>query len=99
MSMNQTARGCDVDEGLLWYDDDPGRDLAEKIGRAMRRYQQKFGVAPDVCYVHPSALGGNGHGQKVGGVRVAALPSVLRHHFWLGQEGQRHLRKSKRAGH
>jgi len=73
-----------VNEGLLWYDDDPGRDLAEKIMRAIRRYQQKFGALPDVCYVHPSTLGGNGKTQKVGGVSVMAKPTVLRHHFWLG---------------
>jgi len=71
-------------EGLLWYDDNPGRDLAEKIGRAARRYRQKFGTSPDVCYVHPSALDG-GEGRKAGKVRVAPLPSVLRHHFWLGR--------------
>ncbi len=77
-----------MQEGLLWYDDDPRRGLAEKIGRAARRYRQKFGAAPDICYVHPLALGGNGNGegQKVGQVRVSPLPSVLRHHFWLGQE-------------
>ncbi len=83
-----------MNEGLLWYDDDPGRDLAEKIGRATQRYQQKFGVAPDVCYVHPSALGGNGKkGQSdaslvrmVGGVSVMSKPTVLRHHFWLVRE-------------
>lgn len=80
-------------EGLLWYDDDPGRDLAEKIGRAARRYRQKFGSPPDACYVHPSALGGNGQVHKVGGVRITSLPSVLRHHFWLGQEEQRRAAK------
>nr|HID14985.1 hypothetical protein [Anaerolineae bacterium] len=83
--------------GLLWYDDDPGCDLAEKIGRAARRYRQKFGTSPDVCYVHPSALSGNGQVRKVGGVRVAPLPSVLRHHFWLGREEKRRVRRSKRT--
>ena len=73
-------------QGLLWFDDDPGRDLAEKVGRAAQRYRQKFGASPDICYVHPSALGGNGQERRVGGVRVAPLPHVLRHHFWLGQE-------------
>jgi hypothetical protein len=82
-----------VKEGLLWYDDDPGRDLAEKINRAARRYRQKFGSLPDACYVHPSALGGNGKAHKVGKVRVTSLPSVLRHHFWLGQEEQRRAAK------
>lgn len=73
-------------EGLLWYDDSPGHDLAEKIGRAARRYKQKFGTTPDVCYVHPSALNGNGKAHKVGQVRVSSRPSVLRHHFWVGRE-------------
>jgi len=76
-------------EGLLWYDDNPGRDLAEKIGRAAQRYRQKFGAAPDVCYVHPSTLSGNGNGHKVGDVCVSPLPTVLRHHFWLGREEKR----------
>ena len=75
--------------GLLWHDDDSSRDLAEKVGRAARRYRQKFGAPPNVCYVHPSVLGGNGHTQKVGGVYVAPLPSVLPHHFWLGREEKR----------
>lgn len=86
-----------MNEGLLWYDDDPGRDLAEKIGRAARRYRQKFGTSPDVCYVHPSALGGNGKVRKVGEVSVAPLPSVLRHHFWVGREEKRRTRKRQRA--
>ncbi len=86
-----------MNEGLLWYDDDPGRDLAEKIERAIRGYRQKFGVFPDVCYVHPSALNGNGRYQKVSGVRIAARPSVLRHHFWLGREGQTQRRRTTRS--
>ena len=70
-------------EGLLWYDDDPARDLAEKVKRAARRYQQKFGAAPTVCYVHPSTLDDK---QQVGQVDVTALASVLQHHFWIGRE-------------
>ena len=75
--------------GLLWFDNDPGRDLAEKVERAAQRYQQKFGVPANVCYVHPSTVDGNGKVQKIGGVRVASKPSVLRHHFWVGVEGDR----------
>jgi len=72
--------------GLLWYDDDPKRDLAEKVGRAARRYQQKFGTPANTCYVHPSALSKT---RQVGPVRIAPLPTVLRHHFWIGQEETR----------
>lgn len=81
--------------GLLWYDDDPGHDLAEKIKRAARRYRQKFGASPNICYVHRSVLHhqdetGNGKLRKVGGVRVSPSPTVLRHHFWLGREEKQH---------
>lgn len=76
-----------MNEGLLWYDDDPKRDLPRKVALAAARYAQKHGgVAPDTCYVHPSALAGTGGGVSVGGVRVRALPTVLRHHFWVGRE-------------
>lgn len=79
-------------EGLLWYDDS-GRDLIEKIGQAARQYRKKFGTPPDACYVHPSMLKDNGRTRQVDGVRVAPLPSVLRHHFWLGQEEKTDSRK------
>ena len=72
--------------GLLWFDDDPGRDLAENVAQAARRYRQKFGSPPNICYVHPSTLGDNGKVRKVGGVRVVPLSSVLPHHFWVGRE-------------
>jgi len=74
--------------GLLWYDDDPKHSLAQKIARAAARYRQKHGEVPDVCFVHPSALGENGKMSKVGPVSVTARPSVLPHHFWIGvQDG------------
>jgi hypothetical protein len=66
--------------GLLWFDDHPTRDLAEKIRQAARRYRQKFGAEPNVCYVHRSLTP-----PRVAGIRVVTLPTVLRHHFWLGQ--------------
>ena len=74
--------------GLLWYDDDPRRSLKEKITPGVTRYRQKFGAPPNVCYVHKSTLGGNGKTARVGTVHVATLPTILRHHFWIGQDDQ-----------
>jgi hypothetical protein len=74
-----------MNQGLLWFDDDPGRDLSEKVARAVQRYRQKYSTAPTICYVHPSALQGKKR-KDASGVRVAALASVLRHHLWIGQE-------------
>lgn len=67
--------------GLLWYDDDPRRPLAQKVARAAARYRQRFGAVPNICYVHPSALDAD---VQVGVVRVTASPTTLRHHFWIG---------------
>lgn len=85
-----------MDRGLLWYDDDPRLGLAEKVQKAARRYKKKFGAPPDACYVHPSILKDNGKVKEVSGVRVMALPSVLRHHFWLGREEKRRRGKAAR---
>jgi hypothetical protein len=83
--------------GLLWFDDDTSRDLTEKIARAANHYRKKFGVPPDSCYVHKSALSDNGNAAKarlqvrgqVGQIQVKTLPSVLLHHFWVGREEKR----------
>ena len=79
--------------GLLWYDDDPQQTLEAKVGRAAQRYREKFGRAPDVCYVHPrvvadraatdKAIGLSGLGS--GTVRIVAAPNILLNHFWLGE--------------
>lgn len=74
--------------GLLWFDDDAKQDLAAKIRRAAKQYRQKFGTPPDTCYVHHSAMSGNGQTAKVGQIQVEALPTVLLHHLWIGQEEQ-----------
>lgn len=72
-------------EGLLWYDDNPTTTLQEKTALAAVHYRKKLGYLPNTCYVHPSTL----NGQKTshaGDILIAPLPTVLRHHFWLGRE-------------
>lgn len=71
--------------GLLWHDSGTGRDLAEKVTQAAERYRQKFGVQPNRCFVHPSMVSSNGT-LAVGGVVILPLPSMLKHHFWVGVE-------------
>ncbi|RME34788.1 MAG: hypothetical protein D6793_08165 [Thermoflexia bacterium] len=86
--------------GLLWFDDDPRRELREKVEQAAWRYVEKFGRCPTVCYVHPSMMEGNGGGgqplvlefrdtSRRGQVlRLTVRPrrTVLRHHLWVGEE-------------
>ena len=74
--------------GLLWFDDDPRKELEEKVLRAAAHYERKYGRSPDLCFVHPSAFNGNGNGKrrtkKAGGVEIRPGRSVLLHHFWVG---------------
>lgn len=72
--------------GLLWYDDDAGRGLVEKVRRAAAHYERKYGHAPNLCFVHPDTFNGNGEhpNEKVGRVEIRPSRSVLPHHFWIG---------------
>lgn len=73
--------------GILWFDDS-SRSLRDKVEAAVRRYVEKFGRLPNVCYVHPSALDGSTITLDVGGfpLRVEARRWVLRDHFLVGEE-------------
>ena len=69
--------------GLLWYDSS-AQDLAVKIAEAARRYRERFGGEPNVCYVNPADLStGECQANKI---RVQTAMNILRHHLWLGHE-------------
>ena len=77
--------------GLLWFDSDPARSLSAKAADAARRYREKFGVAPNTCYVNLVALGGHEQVlalQPIGGGELHLLPAanILPNHFWVGVE-------------
>jgi len=74
--------------GMLWFDNDPHTALTVKVSRAANYYQQKYGLVPDLCLVHPSMLGERhdlveGHAGK-----VAVFPNraILPGHLWIGTE-------------
>ena len=84
-----------MQEGLLWFDADPKRNLAEKVARAADRYRYKFGRKPDMCYVNPSMLLAPDKGSlECNGVRLVPATNVLKHHFWIGVEETAELRKA-----
>jgi hypothetical protein len=82
--------------GLLWFDNDPTREISRKVEDAARRYKEKFGVAPNICYVNQAALGGGElklalQGSQAALLRVVPVSNVLLHHFWVGIEEQREV--------
>lgn len=68
--------------GLLWFDDSAKVPLATKVENAARRYRERFGRSPNVCYVHPQTLAGQAVVTSV--VRIVELASVQPNHFWVG---------------
>jgi hypothetical protein len=81
--------------GMLWFDNDPKADLDIKVQRAATYYWQKYGKAPDVCYVHPSMLAAE-YAQH-GKIEIRASRSVLPYHLWIGVQ-QAGAAESGRAG-
>ena len=68
--------------GMLWYDNNPKRDLGEKIERASSYYEKKFGRAPNECVVNPAMLG-NGK-EKSQALKVTSSATILPNHLWIG---------------
>src|SRR6185436_19008128 len=79
---DKKGREVPMDIGMLWYDDDTKRKLDEKVARAAQYYQTKYGVAPTICYLHPSML--EDKTGAAGGVQLRSARTVLVNHFWIG---------------
>lgn len=72
-----------MDIGMLWFDDDNKRMLADKVSRAVAYYRAKYGAQPNVCFVNPAVLS-NGQETLAVGVHVRPARTILPNHFWLG---------------
>ncbi|MBI4675592.1 MAG: hypothetical protein HY741_28440 [Chloroflexi bacterium] len=66
--------------GLLWYDAS-ANDITAKIMQAATRYQQKFGVKPDTCFVNPHDVP---QVEKVQGIQIKSKATIMPNHLWLG---------------
>lgn len=78
--------------GMLWFDNDPKAEIQIKIERAAVYYLDKYGKAPNLCFVHPSMLRSAPVEQpdkliKNGAIEVRTSRSVLPNHFWIGVNG------------
>lgn len=67
--------------GLLWYDRDPRKSLAQKIEDATQRYVEKFRRRPDTCHVNPGD-----HQAVEAPLRLVANPLIQRNTLWVGIE-------------
>lgn len=72
-----------MDIGMLWFDNDTHRNLAEKIARAVAYYRTKYGQPPTDCFVNPAMLNTDS-AEVAGGLRLRPAANVLKNHLWLG---------------
>ena len=76
-----------MDIGMLWFDNDKKADLQAKIARAARYYQDKYGQAPNLCFIHPDMLPSEslpGNGDQETGLEIRTTKTMLPNHFWIG---------------
>lgn len=69
--------------GMLWFDNNPKTDLPTKISQAAGYFYRKYGVNPDLCFVHPTMMPAGEVKPKDIDVRTSRL--VLPNHFWMGK--------------
>ncbi|MGB8251628.1 MAG: hypothetical protein WCF08_00300, partial [Anaerolineaceae bacterium] len=72
-----------MDIGMLWFDDNPSENIAEKVTKAAAYYASKYGCKPNICFVHPGTLIKDIK-DNVGGIEIKTSRTILQHHFWLG---------------
>ena len=70
--------------GLLWFDNDQRKPLADKIRQAVDFYSAKYGGHPNVCLVNPKTIGEQT--PRVDGVRVDTSKSIQVNHYFVGIE-------------
>ncbi len=68
-------------QGLVWYDGDPKKTLDAKMAEAAKRYKEKYGSDPTVCYINPAHLADQR--STAGKMRIVSASQVLPNHLWL----------------
>ena len=70
-----------MEQGMLWYDNQTGMNLDERIKNAIVYFTQKYGQQPEQCFVNPEMVSGNNTIDLP--VKVVADEKVLRNHIWI----------------
>lgn len=77
--------------GMLWYEKGALESLSQKVQKAVDYYREKYGRAPNRCFVHPSMLPWPGQdgpvdeqSRLIGPVELIGSEQVRPNHFWIG---------------
>ena len=71
-----------MEVGMLWFDNDSKSDLSSKVKKAAEYYRNKYGQAPNLCYVHPSMI--PDESVKAEQISIFSKHTIIPNHFWIG---------------
>ncbi len=66
---------------LIWFDNDRKRPLRAKVEAAAERYQERFGIAPELVLLNPAQAGEQ---EQIAGIPVRPTPLVSPNHLYIG---------------
>lgn len=70
-----------MNQGMLWYDSQSAKDFYNRLDIAVSYFKEKYGFAPQCCFVHPDMLKGIPEAESA--VKIVTDEKVLRNHFWM----------------
>jgi len=70
-----------MDTAMMWFDNEKGVPLADKLAKAAAFYTAKHGKTPNLCFVNPAMLA---EPASIGGVDVRTSRGIMPNHFWIG---------------
>ncbi len=71
-----------MEQGMLWFDNNPKTSLVDKVKQAAEHYRHKYGRTPNLCLVNPSMV--SDHQADAGKIVIRPNRSILRGHLWIG---------------
>ena len=68
-------------DGMLWFDNDPKKDLQQKIEEAACFYEHKYGQEPNFAELPLTASS-----VEVDGLTITRSKSMRPNYIWVGRE-------------
>jgi hypothetical protein len=68
--------------GMFWFDQEMTSTIQERIFKAAKYFQEKFGIQPTVCYLNPECL--TSERLESNNMEILYHGSIPSNHVWLG---------------
>ena len=75
-----------MEQGLLWFDNNPNKDLSEKVKQAAEAYRARLQEQPTVCYISKTDI--SNKPEAVGKIVIKTATYVRPNYLWIGVEGE-----------